>query len=77
MSGKMFQAILDAAEQGVEVTTMPIFYEETLGRVPIFHLDSDWVLRSFVDQAHASGIYEVGKRVVDILGGLVGCLGLL
>ena len=76
MSGRMFQAILDAAEQGVEVTTMPIFYEETLGRVPIFHLDSDWVLRSFVDQAHASGIYEVGKRVVDILGGLAGCLGL-
>jgi len=77
MSGKMFQAILEAAEQGVEVTTMPIFYEETLGRVPIFHLDSDWVLRSFVDQAHASGIYEVGKRIVDILGGMAGCLGLL
>jgi exopolysaccharide biosynthesis polyprenyl glycosylphosphotransferase len=77
MSGNMFQSILDAEEQGVEVTTMPIFYEETLGRVPIFYLDSDWILRSFVDQAHASGIYEAVKRLIDILGGLAGSLALL
>ncbi|MDD5371292.1 MAG: sugar transferase [Anaerolineaceae bacterium] len=77
MSGNMFQSILDAEEQGVEVTTMPIFYEETLGRVPIFYLDSDWILRSFVDQAHASGIYEAIKRLIDIIGGLAGSLALL
>ncbi len=72
ISGQMFQAILDAEERGVEVTTMPIFYEETLGRVPIFHLETDWILRSFVDQAHASGFYEIAKRLIDILGGLFG-----
>ncbi len=77
MSGQMFQAILDAEERGVEVTTMPIFYEETLGRVPIFHLDTDWILRSFVDQAHASGFYEIAKRLIDVAGGLVGSFGTL
>jgi exopolysaccharide biosynthesis polyprenyl glycosylphosphotransferase len=77
MSGQMFQAILDAEERGVEVTTMPIFYEETLGRVPIFHLDTDWILRSFVDQAHASGFYEIAKRLIDLAGGLVGSIGML
>jgi exopolysaccharide biosynthesis polyprenyl glycosylphosphotransferase len=77
MSGQMFQAILDAEERGVEVTTMPIFYEETLGRVPIFHLDTDWILRSFVDQAHASGFYEIAKRLIDVAGGLVGSIGTL
>jgi exopolysaccharide biosynthesis polyprenyl glycosylphosphotransferase len=75
MSGSMFQAILDAEERGVEVTTMPIFYEETLGRVPIFHLDTDWILRSFVDQAHASGFYAIAKRLIDVLGGLIGTFG--
>ncbi|HEX9012691.1 MAG TPA: sugar transferase, partial [Anaerolineaceae bacterium] len=77
MSGRMFQAILEAQENGVEVTSMPIFYENTLGRVPIFHLDTDWILRSFVDQAHTSGFYEVFKRLIDILGGLVGSLATL
>ena len=74
MRGKMFQAILDAEESGVEVTTMPVVYEELMGRVPIFLLEADWIIRSFVDQAHASTLYEVGKRLIDIIGGLVGVL---
>jgi exopolysaccharide biosynthesis polyprenyl glycosylphosphotransferase len=74
MSGEMFQAILDAQEQGVDVTTMQVVYEETLGRVPIFHLDADWILRSFVDQARASGMYEAGKRTMDLIGGIIGSL---
>lgn len=47
LQGSMFQAILDTQEHGVMVTTMPAIYEELFGRVPIFHLESDWVLRSF------------------------------
>lgn len=77
MSGRLFQVLLEAEEQGVEVTSMPIFYEETMGRVPIFYLESDWILRSFLDQAHASGIFEAAKRFLDILGGLVGTLALV
>jgi lipopolysaccharide/colanic/teichoic acid biosynthesis glycosyltransferase len=72
ISGKMFQAILDAEEGGAEVTTMPVVYEELLGRVPIFLLEADWIVRSFVDQAHASTLYEIAKRLLDIIGGLVG-----
>lgn len=74
MNGKMFQAILDAEENGVEVTTMPVVYEELLGRVPIFLLEADWIIRSFVDQAHASTLFEFGKRLIDLVGGLVGVL---
>ena len=74
----MFQALLEAEEQGVEVTTMPLAYENLLGRVPIFLLRSDWILRSFVDQVHSgSGLYEAGKRLLDIVGGLAGVVGLL
>ncbi len=53
---------------------MPVAYEELLGRVPIHHLEADWILRSFVDQARASPFYEMGKRLIDILGGLIGVL---
>lgn len=72
MQPKMFNALFEAEEQGVEITTMPVIYEELLGRVPIFLLQSDWLLRSFVDEAHMGGLFELSKRLMDIIGSLVG-----
>lgn len=74
MQGGMFQALLDAQECGVEITRMPVVYEELLGRVPIRLLEADWILRSFVDDARVSSLYELAKRFFDILGGLIGGL---
>jgi exopolysaccharide biosynthesis polyprenyl glycosylphosphotransferase len=74
MQGKTFQILLDAQEQGVEITRMPVTYEELLGRVPIRLLEADWILRSFVDQNRVSGFYEFGKRLIDILGGAIGVI---
>ncbi len=70
--GATFQALLDIQEQGVEIIRMTTLYEELTGRVPIHHLDSDWIIRSFVDEARVSGFYELAKRAIDILGALVG-----
>jgi exopolysaccharide biosynthesis polyprenyl glycosylphosphotransferase len=72
LNGGMFQAILDSQENGLDVTTMPSIYEEFLSRVPVFHLQSDWLIRSFVDQAKSNGFYEFTKRIFDILGGFIG-----
>ncbi len=77
MSNDMFQAILDAEEQSIEVTTMPVVYEEVLGRVPIFLLEADWIIRSFVDQAQTNAFYRGTKRIVDFIGGLVGVVVLI
>ena len=74
IQGATFQSILDAQEKGVEVTRMPILYEEMTGRVPVHHLESDWIIRSFVDGLHVSGFYELAKRILDILGAMVGIL---
>ncbi len=74
MHGTMFQALLDAQEQGIEITRMPVAYEELLSRVPILYLEADWILRSFVDQARSSSSYDIFKRLMDILGGFVGLL---
>jgi hypothetical protein len=74
MYGSMFQALLDAQELGTEITRMPVAYEELLDRVPIRYLEADWILRSFVDQARINPFYELIKRLLDIIGGLIGVI---
>jgi exopolysaccharide biosynthesis polyprenyl glycosylphosphotransferase len=74
VQGSTFQMLLDAQERGVEVTRMPTVYEEITQRVPIHHLESDWIIRSFVDQLRVSGTYEAAKRLLDVVGGLTGLL---
>jgi exopolysaccharide biosynthesis polyprenyl glycosylphosphotransferase len=72
--GDTFQKLLDAQEHGTEIIRMQTIYEELLGRVPIQHLESDWIIRSFVDETRMHGLYEVGKRILDIAGALVGII---
>ncbi len=74
MRGEMFQALLDAHERGVEITRMPVAYEELLNRVPIHYLESDWLLRSFVHEVRVSSSYLLVKRLIDIAGALIGML---
>ena len=77
MLGSTFQKLLDTQEKGIEISRMPSVYEELLGRVPIRLLEADWILRSFVDQSRASEFYELGKRLIDIIGGFIGVVLLL
>lgn len=72
MQGSMFQALLDAQEMGVDITRMPVVYEELINRVPIRYLEADWILRSFVDETRVNAFYELSKRFFDLLGGLAG-----
>ncbi|MCC6957194.1 MAG: sugar transferase [Anaerolineales bacterium] len=74
MQGGMFQALLDAQEQGVEIIRMPTAYEEVLNRVPIMMLEANWILKSFVDELRVSSFFLLAKRLLDILGGLIGTL---
>lgn len=74
IKGETFQTVLDIQERGIEVTRMPIMYEELTQRVPIEHLETDWVIRSFVDQVRVHGFYELLKRIMDIVGGILGTL---
>lgn len=76
ISGRMlpqtFQILLDAQERGAQITRMPVAYEELLDRVPVQHLEADWILRSFVDEARVGAFYNIAKRALDVLGGVVG-----
>jgi lipopolysaccharide/colanic/teichoic acid biosynthesis glycosyltransferase len=37
-------------------------------------LQSDWLIRSFVDEARVSGFFELAKRLIDILIALIGLM---
>ena len=72
MTGAMFQSLLEAQEQGVEITRLAVAYEDLLGRLPIQHLEADWLLRSFVDELRVSGLYLLAKRLLDLAGAVFG-----
>lgn len=72
MKGEMFQALLDAQENGREIVRMPVAYEELMGRVPIQHLEADWVVRSFVDEIRVGSLYLIAKRLMDLVGSILG-----
>ena len=73
----MFQKLLAAQENGIEITRMPVAYEELLSRVPIRYLEADWILRSFVDQVRSTIYYDISKRIIDIIGALFGMVILI
>ena len=74
MKPEMSKAILAAEENGIEVTTLPVIYEDLLGRVPIQLLQEDWILRSFLDESHSSGSYEIIKRLIDLVISIIGLI---
>lgn len=74
MKGDMFQAILTAQERGVNLSPMPQVYEELLTRVPIFLLEAEWIVRSFVEKTHTSTLYQLTKSLIDFTGGLFGTI---
>lgn len=76
MNHGMFQSILNAQEDGMNLTTMTDTYESLSGRVPIDLLESDWVVRAFLDRAPTSGFYRIAKRLMDLVLGLIGLIGL-
>jgi exopolysaccharide biosynthesis polyprenyl glycosylphosphotransferase len=77
MKGSTFQTLLDVQESGVTITRMPVAYEQLLHRVPIKVLEADWILRSFVDQFRTDRFFAFTKRLMDIIGGLLGVLFLV
>jgi exopolysaccharide biosynthesis polyprenyl glycosylphosphotransferase len=72
MKAEMFKAIVSAQEMGLVLSPMPEVYEELLTRVPIFLLEAEWIVRSFVEKSHTSTFYQLAKTLLDLIGGLVG-----
>ena len=76
MSPGMFQKILTAQEKGMNMATMQDTYESLTNRVPIALLESDWIIRSFIDRKPTSGLYRLSKRIMDLFFSLIGMVAL-
>ena len=70
--GGMFQALLDCQAHGISVIRMLRLYEEVTGRLPIEHLEIDWLVSSFIERVRLDPAFMLSKRVVDLLGTVVG-----
>lgn len=72
ISTPLFQALLDCKEQGIQITLMPVLFEQLTGQVPIEHIGENWNVALPLDSAEASGFYALFKRLFDVTGALVG-----
>ena len=68
---RALHALIQCQERGVELVRMASVYEDTLKRVPVEHLDTDWLITSFIDAVRAKDASRIVKRVLDVLGSLV------
>lgn len=71
---RLFRALVDCYEGGIQIRPMPLVYEEVLNRVPVEHLGQKWLSPSFWNNPKTSGLYRFSKRSLDLL---LGCIGLL
>ena len=46
ISTLLFQALMECKEQGVQITLMPVFFEQRTGQIAIDHVGDKWNVRS-------------------------------
>jgi exopolysaccharide biosynthesis polyprenyl glycosylphosphotransferase len=68
----LFRALMACQEQGVEITPMPVLYEELTGKVPIQHVGDNWLAALPLDHAAVSGFFPLFKRGLDIIVSSIG-----
>ncbi len=66
---KSLPTLYEVMVGGVEFHEFAAFYESIFDRVPLEHIDHAWLLECLPKQHFA---YEVGKRVIDTIGALLG-----
>ncbi len=72
ISSPLFQALLECKEQGMQITLMPVLFEQLTGQVPIEHIGNNWNIALPLDSAEGGGVYPITKRLFDITGALIG-----
>lgn len=72
----LFDALLRCREQGMRITTMPVFYEHLLGRVPVDHVGQDLYLVMPMQETSGDRLTRGAKRCADVLGASLGLIGL-
>ena len=77
MRGSMLQAIMDCNERGVQITPMPILYEQMTGRMAVEHVGDNWLVVLPIDGVSAFSPFMLLKRLADVIVSLIGLAFLL
>ncbi len=60
------QRLLRCQESGTHVVRLAQLYEDTLGRVPVAHVGSSWLVTNFFDVAQFRDASPLAKRLLDV-----------
>lgn len=71
LTDEVVEALTIAIERGVEVFDFNAAYEEIAGKVAVDHAGDHW-LAALPTRPKTSSFEEVGMRIMDIVGGIVG-----
>ena len=66
MHHELFRALMDCQEQGVQITPMPLLYEEITGKVPVEHIGDNWPVALPLDHPSTRGFFPLFKRAMDL-----------
>jgi exopolysaccharide biosynthesis polyprenyl glycosylphosphotransferase len=77
LNGDIFQAIMDCNERGVQITPMPILYEQMMGRVAVEHVGNNWFVVLPIDGVSVFSPFMLLKRLADVLVSVLGLTFLL
>jgi exopolysaccharide biosynthesis polyprenyl glycosylphosphotransferase len=72
LPGEMFRILLDAQEQGVQITPMSVLFEQLTARVPVEHIGDSWYVALPLGHAGTGGVYPAAKRIFDVALATVG-----
>jgi exopolysaccharide biosynthesis polyprenyl glycosylphosphotransferase len=70
--GELFQALLDCQTHDFPLVRVLRLYEQVTGRVPIEHLEADWLVTSFMERVRLDSLFLMARRLLDLAGGLLG-----
>lgn len=74
MRGALFQALMDCRAAGIQVMRMPDLYERLTQRVPVEHVNQEWVLEATDGFTAVGRMEQMFRRLLDLI---LGALGLL
>jgi exopolysaccharide biosynthesis polyprenyl glycosylphosphotransferase len=74
LSPALREALLDCREMGVPVTPLSVAYERLTARLPVEYAEQDLSLIVSPPDSPGQRLYQVGKRVIDMILASVGAL---
>lgn len=72
LRGDMFQAIMDCNERGIQITPMPILYEQMTGRVAVEHVGDNWLVVLPINGVSVFSLFMLFKRLADVIVSVLG-----